>query len=475
MFRSKNSLLCSLACVLLLLGVRGTAACTSTPGKFNFHPGSEYWGAGIVFRGVVTDISTRLVEYGEGDHKGTHTQSLARFTVEENFRGAPDETIEVVSGPGSGCIYEYRRGERYFVYAYRSTDGKVYASIFSRTRPLASAAEDITYAHDMADGEKGARIVGLVQRVSIQPAPVYGQFTPLADVRVTIEGANDQRWETLTDEKGQFEVRGALPGFYVVRASLAENIKVSKFEEKLYIDNADNDRFAGVLFTATSFASIGGRAIDHEGKPIHALTLALLAAPQAGEDVNSAQPLDTVVTDEEGRYEFNNVAPGSYLVAVNPANHIGRDLPAYTRSYFPGRSSVAQARVIRVKENQTLRNDDFLVPPPLKERTFTGTVVMLDGTPASNALVFLRDANDKGSGSNPAVRADERGHFVIKGYEGYLYWLDAILDLNGNRPHEPDRLIFAPAFRPPSQGDVPEIRLVISSPTHVPPGDGALP
>jgi protocatechuate 3,4-dioxygenase beta subunit len=444
-------------------------------GTFNFHPGSEYWGAEVVFSGLVTDISDNLIEYGEGDHKGTYTESRARFTIEENFRGAPGETIEVVSGPSSACTYEYRQGERYFVYAHRSSDGKVRASIFSRTRPLASAAEDIAYAHDMAGGENGARIVGLVQRLSVQNTTSYGQLTPLADVRVMIEGANGQRWETSTDARGQFEVKGARPGTYVVRASLAENIRVSKFEEKVYIREAATDRFAGVLFTATSLASVGGRAVDNEGKPIRSLMIDLLAAPQTGGDVDSSRPVNTAITDEEGMYEFKNVAPGSYLVAVNPSNHIGRGVPAYARSYFPGRSSAAQARVIRVRENQTLRNDDFLVPPPRKERTFTGTVVMPDGTPASSAQVSLMDANDRGSGSNPTVLTDESGHFVIKGYEGYSYWLDAVLNPNDNSQREPDRLIFAPAFKPPAKGDVPEIRLVISSPTRVPPGTRALP
>jgi len=428
-----------------------------------------------VFIGVVTDISEKSVEYGEGDHKGTYIESVAHFKVEENFRGLQGETVEAVSGQRSACIYEYQRGERYFVYARRSSDGKLRASIFSRTRPLASAAEDLAYAHDMAGGEKGARIVGLVQRLSVQNAVTYRRLTPLADVRVTIEGVNGQRWEAMTDERGQFEVRGALPGAYVVRARLAENIRVSKFEQEIYIHRVDHNRFAGVLFTATSLASIVGRALDNDGKPIRALMIDLISVTRSGEAVNSSPPVNMVVTDEEGRYEFGNVAPGSYLVAVNPANHIGRGSPAYARSYYPGTSSAKQARVITVKENQTLLNEDFLVPPPLKERTFAGTVVMPDGTPVSGAQVTLVDANAKSSVSSTSVQTNESGHFVIKGYETYFYWLDAVLNPNDNRSREPDKIMFAPAIKLPSKGDAPETRLVISSPTRVPPGDGVSP
>jgi hypothetical protein len=473
MFRAKNLRLWPLACVLLLLCGRGATACSGRAGIFNFHPASEYWSTEFVFSGAVTDISERVVEYVEGDHKGTYAESIARFTIEENFRGATGETIEVVSGQRSACTYEYRRGERYFVYAYRTSDGKVRASVFSRTRPLASATEDIAYARDMAGGEKGARIVGLVQRLSAQDGSAYGRLTQLPSVQVAIEGVNGQRWEVMTDARGQFEVRGAPPGVYVVRARLAENLRVSKFEEKIYIEDAENERFAGVLFTASSLASIGGRALDHEGKPIRSLMIDLLPVLRSDDASKSSLPVNTLVTDEEGRYEFGNVAPGSYLLAVNPANHVGRGMPAYARSYYPGRSSAAQARVITVKENQTLLNDDFLLPPPLKERTFAGTVSMPDGTPVSGARVSLVDANDKGPTSNTSVQTDESGHFVVKGYESYSYWLDAALNPD-NSSRGPDKLMFAPAIKPPSKGDVPELRLVISSPIRVPPGSGVV-
>jgi hypothetical protein len=80
------------------------------------------------------------------------------------------------------------------------------------------------------------------------------------------------------------------------------------------------------------------------------------------------------------------------------------------------------------------------------------------------------DANDKGYASRTAVQTDESGHFVVKGYESYSYWLDAIFNPNDNSHRVPDTYIFAPAIKLPLKGDVPDIRLVLSSPTRVPPG-----
>lgn len=465
-------MLALLVCALSLLSVGDAEACSGAPGLLHFHPSSNYWRSDAVFTGSVTEIVDASVEYGAGENKRTYTVSTARFEVEEGFRGVQGRTVEVASGQTSMCVYEYRQGERYFVYAGRSSDGKLRASIFSRTRPLADASDDLAYAHDMARGEKGARLFGLVQRLERKSARDYAQLTPQAGASISIDGLHGQHWKTITDARGQFEVRRALPGPYRIRARLAENIRVAEFEQRVYIRTDDGSNpFAGVVFTATSLGAIGGRLIDGDGQPVSRLMIDLLPVGEAQESTHA--PVATVVSDEKGEYLFEHVAPGRYRVAVNSHNHRGRSLPAYKRSYYPGVSDAAQATLLTVKENLSLRNDDFRVPPPRKERTFAGVVLMQDGAPVAGAQVSLVEVEVKSPPFPSSVQTDEVGRFVIKGYKDFQYCIEAVS--NPNRSGSQSEIIFAPAVKIPAKGEMREIRLVLSSAIRASPCYNAAP
>src|SRR6185503_14604311 len=81
----------------------------------------EYWKTDVVFVGRVTDISHP--DFPEGQN-WTPT-SLARFSVEEVFRGVKENEIEIASGTrrlsnlqtsADGMGYRFEIGQRYLVY-----------------------------------------------------------------------------------------------------------------------------------------------------------------------------------------------------------------------------------------------------------------------------------------------------------------------------------------------------------------------
>jgi len=453
----RKALLTLTACLWVALAAGKADACSGSPGKFHFHPAGDYWQWGFVFAGTVTEIVSVPVEYGEGEARRTYTERIARFEAEEWFRGERGRTVEVLSGQTSMCVYDYRQGGRYFVYARRSSDGRLRASIFSRTRPLAEAADDLAYAREIARGEEGARIIGLVQRVSRQHAHEGWSVTPVAGAAVSVEGSNGQRWDALTDARGQFEVRGARPGTFRVRARLAEKLRVSEFDETVYVPReGEGWCYAGVVFNATSLGAVAGRVVGAGGEPVPLLMLDLL--PAAARSGLARPPFFTATSNEDGEYKFDHVPPGRYLLAVNPENHVGRKLPAYPRSYYPGVLDAASAAVIDVGENQTKRTKDFRVPPPLRERTLSGTVVAEDGTPYGRARVLLIDLDYRGPSSLEA-EAGESGRFTIKGYESFRYCIQAIDNAGAGASGAPR---FSLPVRLPASGDVRDLRLVVS-------------
>lgn len=453
-----------LACTCLLLLPGGEAwACTGVPDKFHFHPAADYWNSPAVFTGTVVEIVEAPVEHGDGSGKQTYVGRVARFRVEEAFRGVAGETVDVTSGQSSMCVYDYRQGETYFVYAHPSA-GRLSSSIFSRTRPAAAAAEDLAYARDVARGEAGGRVFGLVQKLSRRHARDWNHITPVVGAAVTVSGVGGH-WEATTDARGQFEVRGVPRGRYRVRAKLAEKIRVAEFEETVEVWPGGGGQYAGVVFNATSLGVVTGRVVGAGRAPVPRLKLELL--PAGAGETSAASPAHEAISNDEGEFTFDDVAPGGYLLAVDPANHVGRDLPAYPRSYYPGAAEAARATVIKVGENEVVRARDFRVPPPLKERTFAGVVVAGDGTPEAGALVSLYDLDGRGPSPATSSRADEGGRFALKGYEGFRYCVRAISD-GATSPHT---YMFSSAVRLPASGDVRDLRLAISpggrmSPCH---------
>ena len=453
----RKALFALVACLWPALAAAEAVACLGSPGKFHFHPAADYWQSGAVFVGTVTDIVGVSREYGEGERKYTYTERVARFEVEEWFRGGSGRTVEVVAAHTSTCDYTYRLGEKYFVYAGRAPDGRlVSASIFSRTRPLAEAADDLAYARDMARGEEGARIIGQVRRFSRAHGHDGGGSAPVAGAAVSVEGRDGQRWDAVTDARGQFEVRGVRRGHYVVRAQLSENLRVSKFEESVDVREA-GVRYAGVVFNATSLGVMAGRAVNSAGEPVTGLMLDL--RPVIG--TTPPFPSVTATTNEDGEYKFDHVEPGRYLLSVNDANPLGHKRPAYPLSYYPGVPDATRATVINVRENQTVRNKDFRVPPPRRERTFSGVVAAEDGTPYAGARILLTDLDYKAGPSSLETRADEGGRFEIKGHEGFRYCIQAI-DNGGSGAPAAGAPRFSLPLKLPAGGDVRDLRIVVS-------------
>lgn len=461
----RKALFALTACLWAALAAGEAGACSGSGGKFHFHPAPNYWQSGVVFAGTVTEIVGVPREYGEGEGRRTYTERVARFEVEEWFRGESGRTVEVVSGQRSACVYDYRQGEKYFVYAGRSPDGRLSASLFSRTRPHAEAAADLAYARDMARGEEGARIFGLVQRFSRAHGHDWGSAAPLAGVAVSVEGRDGRRWDAVTDARGQFEVRGARRGRYLVRARLSENLRISKFEEGVDVWG-EGGRYAGVVFNATSLGVMAGRVVNAAGEPVARLMLDL--RPVLAGDPNAPSPAFTAVSNEGGEYKFDHVAPGRYLLSVNHENPLGRRLPAYPLSYYPGVPDAARAAVINVRENQTVRNKDFRVPPPRRERTFSGVVAAEDGTPYAGARILLTDLDYKAGPPSVETRAGADGRFEIKGHEGFRYCIAATGDgVNGARAADAPH--FSLPFKLPAGGDVRDVRLVVSPGASLPP------
>jgi hypothetical protein len=381
-------------------------------------PCGAYVSADVVFAGTATEIAPMSPVPGSDGKSFTTSGRVVRFTVEAAFRGVSGDTIETHEA-GSSCDFHFNQGERYFVYgSRRSTDGTIYVHSCSSTKTLDRAAADLAYAQGMARGEPTPSIVGYVAREARADASMYRTWQPLEGIKILIEGGAAPI-EVRTDAEGTFRVFGLAMGAYRVRALTPPELRWVRSNEAVEV-RVGGGRCQGAEFLVTTLSRISGQLLNSEGVAAAQTRVNLVAVDEHNKEISAAGTLTETHTDAEGRYKFDGVAPGRYLVAVNARNQPGRSDPPYPRSYYPGVRDAARATVISVGDNEQHVNHEFRLPPPLKERTIEGVVLMPDGSPVPHALLTLEFTEREWIETETA---DAHGRFKLKVYDGFTYLL----------------------------------------------------
>lgn len=353
--RFVNKMVLALVALGFLLIVPSVAAACSCGGG-GVRPCAAYWEARAVFSGVVTQVTDSDVRGGRGESVRPFNYKLVRFKVLDWFQGPRQRAAEVLTGPGGAeCGYRFVPGRRYLVYTEEGTDGRLYTSACTATKPLAEAGGDLSFIRGLAAAPPLAAVYGNVEFSGRDLKDDSFRGEPAAGMRVLVEGGEVRR-ETLTDARGDFAFEGLPPGSYSLKPLYPEHAR-GYVDTKPFELRARQCREVGYL--PWWDGRIRGRVVDAGGRPLASLRVWLIS-PELDVSVR-ANLMHSMweVTNADGSFELTNVPRGRYQLVVNLTGDADDNTYGYGRTFHPGVKERAQASVIELGGGEWLTVQDF--------------------------------------------------------------------------------------------------------------------
>jgi len=313
----------------------------------------------VVFVGTVLYIDNPPPDDGRG---GTG-QSRYTFHIDEKLAGTQDPEIDVYSGRGGAdCSYHFQQGQQYLVSPYRNTDGRLFATICSITRPVELAQALLPQMRAMRDHQRVASLFGIL-RSAEEP---YGSVTddilgkPLPNARVELR-SEGRVFDAMTDSGGAYAFYGVPDGEYQIAAELPKNLELAQMilSEPLPPIKLPGQACYEYDVSAYPTGSIQGRVLGPDGKPLAYASLELFRPEKYPPKQPSLGWMESQ-DRQKGYFEFTHVGPGDYILVYNNSDRVSTDEP-FPRTFYPGVSDLMKAGRIHVEAGAHVANADIRV------------------------------------------------------------------------------------------------------------------
>jgi hypothetical protein len=356
-----------------------------------------------------------------------------RFEILELFKGngsiATEVTTDVASMRGTSCgDYGLKPSVTYVVYAYSNEKSTtLYTGVCTRTGQVDSEnvkTEDLLFLRNLPAKGAGGNIRG---RLWVDARKVHGGGAePLANVTVSIKGADGKILVAKTGNKGEFEFKNIPSGKYRVEPHLPANYFIeddsgNPFREIEVADRGTADVGMEAYFTGR----VEGKVIDANGVGFDSTFLHLESVIEDDDQRQVYGHSD----GENGKFSFEGVPPGEYFVFLELQH---RDVGKEKKYYYPGTFVKAEATKVNVGLGKTVKGLVFTLPKEFQIRTIEGQVFWDNGLPAGNVEVLLlcpkRTANDGFivEFGPTGAQTNKDGMFTLQGFTGNTYWLQAL-------------------------------------------------
>jgi hypothetical protein len=372
--------------------------------------------------------------YTDDDGSGTFVQqTLYRFEVEELFKGLPAGTRTVWVDPGSytSCYAEYDLGRTYLVFASRTWGGHGNSAAmtlsYKRSKkplpPSFEAGMPVYYAPEctgtrVADGAQSEVMWLRLWRDGKTKSRLYGRVTDDAGValfgaRITARGRNGA-YTASSGADGTWSLEGIAGGRYAIDAELA------KYEQHRWLEA---EVAAGAcayldLFLQTNGA-VSGIVLDSKNKRLQGIQLEVTRLKSQDEP---NLPCVRTKSLRDGTFRVEGLPGGDYIVGVNLYSDPNPSLP-YRRTYAPGVSQEAEARVIHIEPMGVVSGVELRMPPALPSRNVNVLVNWQNGRRAGKGVFIFADV--AGGSSAESAITDRNGVAHLKCLVGLDYEISA--------------------------------------------------
>jgi hypothetical protein len=254
----------------------------------------------------------------------------------------------------------------------------------------------------------------------------------------------------LTDETGAFQFTELPPGRYTLAVSKTGFINLSYGQRRPLqagtpLQLADGQQLKGIEFRLPRGSAITGRLLDEHGDPMPGAAVQAMRY-QSAQGTRQLTSAGTAQTDDRGQYRIWGLNPGEYFVSADPNGGgrggpgrelAGADSTGYAATFYPGVSSMSEARPITLTLGGEAIDVDFTV---LLVRTARvgGSVRNSDGSLTWSGNVSLAPADQaewgRAAGATYGARIGYDGEFTVVNVAPGRYTLRARSNMRDETP-----------------------------------------
>lgn len=245
----------------------------------------------------------------------------------------------------------------------------------------------------------------------------------IAGASISISGPRPPRYQATSDSSGHFKIEGITPGSYrtsATRDGFAQpQPSLGLFTMFPLVIEASSTPVK-LDFKLSPLVTVTGRVLDPDGKPLKGATVAFIPNLLGGDS-----------TDEDGRFKFEDVRPGSYTILAEPPESakplVAKDGSRTTmaRTYYPSVTDQSLAQSVVIGNGGPSQFEIRL--QTLLVQSIRGRVVDDDGKPVRDVeLTLIPNRRNSDSAMGLTLRSGGRSLFAI----GLRYLNPASTEIN---------------------------------------------